>query len=322
MHVTRLLRLLLLSLWGIMEFPLTHWAQSPPVRQFVTVAGKKMCYTSSGLKDRKPGEPVIVFEAGFSAAGTLVFNTIFPAVTKIAPTVAYDRNAEGQSELDTTLTTDADIAKRLHALLQAIHVPPPYVLIGHSMGGPYIRLFTALYPNDVKALVFLDPTYFSLTDQQLATLTRISPPGWDLGRSNIVNAAADSLLPPIQHYRYSRLLNTIYKNGYFKEYAALPPLPNIPVAVLLAYNHHSPSRIDSTERQKQITMANDTLNDFRIENYKIMVGNNRDSFVMLLPGFKHFIYEQDPDLITSVIDRIYRKALRPSAPTQTDMQNR
>src|ERR1700722_6042203 len=112
MHVTRLLRLLLLSLWGIMEFPLTHWAQSPPVRQFVTVAGKKMCYTSSGLKDRKPGEPVIVFEAGFSAAGTLVFNTIFPAVTKIAPTVAYDRNAEGQSELDTTLTTDADIAKR------------------------------------------------------------------------------------------------------------------------------------------------------------------------------------------------------------------
>src|ERR1700761_65732 len=146
MRITHLLLLILL-------FPSTHQAQTPPVRQFTTVAGKKMCYISAGLENRNPGEPVIILEAGFGGAGTLIFNNIFPDVAKIAPTISYDRNGEGASELDTALTTDTRIIKRLHALLQTLHIAPPYVLVGHSLGGPYIRLYTANYPGEVKALV-------------------------------------------------------------------------------------------------------------------------------------------------------------------------
>lgn len=319
MQPMRVLQSLLLSLGGILLFPLSHHGQSPPVRKFVTVAGKKMCYISAGLEKRKPGEPVIIFEAGFGAAGTLIFNNIFPAMAKIAPSFAYDRNGEGKSDLDTSLATGADITKRLHALLQTLHVDPPYVLIGHSLGGPYIRLYTALYRNEVKGLVFLDPPS-PLTEQQLAAVKRLGPAGWDLGKSNLQKTLTDPLLPPMQRFRTAHLLNTVFKDGYFQEYASLPPLPDVPVAVLMAYNYH-PQK-DTTERQQLIRKANDTINEYRIQNYTALVANNHNSFVMLLPGFKHFIYEQDPDLIISVIERIYRKALKLSARSHSQMQNR
>ncbi len=55
----------------------------------------------------------------------------------------------------TTLSTDAALLQRLHALLEALGIPPPYILVGHSMGGAYIRLFTALYPREVAGLIFI-----------------------------------------------------------------------------------------------------------------------------------------------------------------------
>jgi len=48
-------------------------------------------------------------------------------------------NADGDSQEDTTLSTDAALVQRLHTLLETLHIPPPYLLIGHFMGGPAIH---------------------------------------------------------------------------------------------------------------------------------------------------------------------------------------
>jgi pimeloyl-ACP methyl ester carboxylesterase len=37
-------------------------------------------------------------------------------------------------------------------------VPPPYILVGHSFGGPLIRVFADLYPGEIAGLVLVDPT--------------------------------------------------------------------------------------------------------------------------------------------------------------------
>lgn len=205
-------------------------------------------------------------------------------MAKIAPTFAYDRNGEGKSDLDTSLATGADIIKRLHALLQTLHIDPPYVLIAHSLGSPYVLLYITLYNNEVKGLVFLDPPS-PLTEQQLAAVKRLGTESWDLGKSKLQKTLTDSILPRMQRFRTSNLLNTVFKNGYFKEYASLPPLPCVTVAVLMAYNYH-PQK-DTIERQQLITKANDTINEYRIQNYTALVANNHNSIVMLLPGFKH-----------------------------------
>jgi pimeloyl-ACP methyl ester carboxylesterase len=47
----------------------------------------------------------------------------------------------------------------LHALLKAIKLPGPFVLVGHSIGGLLVRLYTQQYGSDVVGLVLVDPTH-------------------------------------------------------------------------------------------------------------------------------------------------------------------
>jgi pimeloyl-ACP methyl ester carboxylesterase len=49
----------------------------------------------------------------------------------------------------------------LHNLLQAAKIPTPYVLVGHSIGGLLVRLYTEQYGKDVIGLVLVDPTHKS-----------------------------------------------------------------------------------------------------------------------------------------------------------------
>ena len=59
----------------------------------------------------------------------------------------------------------------LHALLRAAGVPGPYVLVGHSLGGLFVRLYAATYPEEVAGLVLVDA--WSETLEQ-----RLTPTQW------------------------------------------------------------------------------------------------------------------------------------------------
>ncbi len=63
------------------------------------------------------------------------------------------------------------VAEELHAMLVKAKVAPPYVLVGHSMGGMTIRMFAALWPNEVAGLVFVDGSHEELNARVNAQLT-------------------------------------------------------------------------------------------------------------------------------------------------------
>jgi pimeloyl-ACP methyl ester carboxylesterase len=265
-----------------------------------------MSYESFGLATRQPGSPVLVFEAGFSASGSLFFKNLFSALSKTCAGIGYDRNGEGGSEEDTTLVTDEDLIRRLHAFLTAVHVPPPYILVGHSFGGPYIRLFTAFYPGEVVGLVFVDPTDFMLTDQQneqIKTMSHKDKDAWAGVIPSMDSTAADTLNGPFTRHRARRLAN-LFRLGPFREYHALAPLPDIPVVVLLAY--HKPVNASFTSADRARFNAGD---HFRLENFTAMIENNHHSAVVVLPGYTHFVTSEDPELVIAAIRRVYRTAL-------------
>jgi pimeloyl-ACP methyl ester carboxylesterase len=70
----------------------------------------------------------------------------------------YDRAGRGWSEPADGPQDAARIGADLHTLLERAHVPGPYVLAGHSLGGVYVQTFAATYPDQVAGLVLLDST--------------------------------------------------------------------------------------------------------------------------------------------------------------------
>ena len=80
---------------------------------------------------------------------------------------AYDRAGEGWSSGTPGARDGKQLASDLHGLLAAAHVPGPYVLAGHSVGGVYALLYAAHYPDQVAGLALIDsttPYQFELPD--------------------------------------------------------------------------------------------------------------------------------------------------------------
>ena len=104
------------------------------------------------------GPSTVVFENGLN--GPLEnWGKVQPHVSRFARTVTYDRFGVGLSEDAPPPRDGRHIAAELHEALSLAHVRPPYVLVGHSLGGLYIRVFAGMYPDDVSGLVLVDPTH-------------------------------------------------------------------------------------------------------------------------------------------------------------------
>ncbi len=104
------------------------------------------------------GNQVLVFENGLG--GTINWwAKVFPEISKNTTAFVYNRPGYGKSESVSTPRDGFHIVDELRSLLQNRGLSPPYVLIGHSLGGLYMQLFARRYPNDVSALVLIDSTH-------------------------------------------------------------------------------------------------------------------------------------------------------------------
>jgi pimeloyl-ACP methyl ester carboxylesterase len=104
------------------------------------------------------GEPAAVFVPGAGAFG-LDFLLAHEQVAQLTTSVLYDRAGTGWSD-DADLPRTADeVTDELRALLLAVSVPPPYLLVGHSLGGVYVQRFAQRFPDEVAGLLLLDPAH-------------------------------------------------------------------------------------------------------------------------------------------------------------------
>lgn len=84
-----------------------------------------------------------------------------PAVARRTRTCSYDRSGVGKSDIRPSgpaVVPAEQVVDELHDLLTRAEVSPPYVLVGHSLGGLNARLFTKRHSGDIAGLVFVDPT--------------------------------------------------------------------------------------------------------------------------------------------------------------------
>jgi pimeloyl-ACP methyl ester carboxylesterase len=101
------------------------------------------------------GTPTVVFEAGMGASRHM-WGAVAPAVAERTRTVVYDRSGLGRSPADPAPRDLARLAADLGAVLD--HVDGPVVLVGHSWGGPIVRVAAAAAPERIAGIVLVDPS--------------------------------------------------------------------------------------------------------------------------------------------------------------------
>ena len=120
-----------------------------------------------------PGGPLVVFEAGMSAPAASWIHTQ-REVSAHARTVSYDRAGYGGSDLDPQPRTLERIVEDLAAMLNLIDEPGPAIFVGHSWGGPILRVLAERHPERVAGLVFVDATVAESMSERTAKLAAVS----------------------------------------------------------------------------------------------------------------------------------------------------
>jgi len=92
---------------------------------------------------------------GISSAWALVQ----PEVAKVTRVCSYDRAGMGWSDSSPEPRDAQHIAQELHTLLRNANIPGPYVLVGWSFGGLYVREYAGQYGDGVVGLVLLDSSH-------------------------------------------------------------------------------------------------------------------------------------------------------------------
>lgn len=130
----------------------THPAKPLLQPKITDLAGDKIEYAA--LRVANP-RATLVFENGLML-DLQTWEAVAQGLNHCCDLLFYNRPGVGHSESEQAALSPALSAARLQQLLQQQKLTPPYVLIGHSLGGQYAQVFTKRYPEQVDALLLVD----------------------------------------------------------------------------------------------------------------------------------------------------------------------
>lgn len=134
------------------------------------------------------GSPTVILESGIGG-DAYDWRAVQNKIAKLTKVCAYDRSGLGRSSPgQLPRDTKAEVAD-LEALLVAANLTGPYVLVGHSMGGYNVVLFSSRHPNDVAGVVLVDPS----VENQVPIMEAALPAGAENDRRSVafVRSCAD-----------------------------------------------------------------------------------------------------------------------------------
>lgn len=123
--------------------------------------GRALAFACTGT-----GAPTVILESGF-AADARAWPKVKPLVAATNRVCSYDRAGSGGSDPGPLPRDGAAIARDLDDGLRAAGIAGPVVVVGHSAGGLYVRLFADRRPTDVVGMVLVDPSV-EYQDRRLA----------------------------------------------------------------------------------------------------------------------------------------------------------
>ncbi|WP_432540660.1 alpha/beta fold hydrolase [Kineococcus sp. SYSU DK002] len=182
---------------------LARWSGRPPApagSTTVDVGSAVLHLVRRGAAPGSGGGPTVVLEAG-SGETSASFARVLRHWDLPAAVVAVDRAGYGRSGPSTLPRTGANVVRELRAALRRSGCEPPYVLVGHSMGGLFVREFALDHPGEVAGLVLVDARPEDDARRTADLLRAAGPaaqPSWReltlLARTGVLRTLAPTLL--------------------------------------------------------------------------------------------------------------------------------
>ena len=280
-------RIIFLSIFIVALHATPAGGQTPDAApRLITVGGVQMRVWTAAIDRRKPGQPVILLEAG-SGAVLETWTPVFNEVAKLGPVIAYDRLGLGQSAADPKTPTLTRNVETLHDVLHAI-APPPYVLVGHSLGGVIIRGFAHQFPRETAGMVYLDVPDFEATRAQRAALLSGEARERALQPPVMPEIPADTpmKLRPV----YEQLLAEMRDD--FPSARGWSQPPDIPVAVVV------------TARADRLRGDGSAMVRLQIKHQSEWTLGSPNSLFTIAGHTGHQVHRDDPALVVSLIRHV------------------
>jgi len=268
--------------------------------KLIKVNGKNFNVYAKGFENRRKNSPAIIFENGLGV-GLGNWDTVIDQIAKFSPVLAYDRAGVEKSDKTFQMPTIKVVAENLKAILATLNISPPYVLVGHSLGGLYVRGFAGFYPNDISGLVFIDPADFTETKEEWNSIFKtISVP----------EKKIDEML-------YDRLYKkVVIDSAYFgpsSEAAVLAelrrtdflevtnlPVPNVPIYFFIGGKFEIPPEKRSKDFNHEEFFTQRT--NINIERWKKFIySSDKGGSLIYLSNCGHYVHRDDPKAVINMI---------------------
>ena len=269
-------------------------------QRFIDIDGAKIWVNTVGTEEREKGEPLIVFESGH---GTPMGNwdRVLADSLSLGPIITYDRPGVGESTPISEMPTIKNVADRLFKILEYLELEPPYLLVGHSLGGVYVRGFSVYYPEKLAGLVIIDPGDFTETKQNKREYYEVL--GWsedridqELDALHKKDIQRDSDIPGALQ-RERQVLRELRVND-FREIRK-SQLPNIPVHILAGGRFDMPQHMRSEEYDNEALFRSKMKH--RVARWTDVIQSVERGMLMYSGDAGHFVHWDDPELAISSI---------------------
>jgi pimeloyl-ACP methyl ester carboxylesterase len=189
-------------------------AELPPGTGRLQTRGGILEYSVSGA-----GRPVIVL---FNGAGISLesWQALHPAVEELGTVFAWNRYGLPGSDEPHRELTGAVVIASLRELLHYAALLPPYVLVGHSLGGLYANLFARMHPDEVGAVLLLEATHPE------------DPESHEGNEDQIARTLSKMFSQPEDSFRHNLQAELEAVADVAREIASAGPFPDVPLVVV------------------------------------------------------------------------------------------
>ena len=253
-------------------FVMCCWAQeaSRPVARTIEVGGHRIQVAEAGS-----AKVLVVFVSGLGEDWH-TWDKVQPRVAGFARTISYDRAGIGGSD---GVSGPRDVAVLVDELRQTLYRAghsPPFVLVGHSLGGAVIAEFARAHSDEVAGLVFVDPEDQRLLDR----LEQQLPAGlWQERQAALARAMPS--VPPAAQAELRGMAESRHSAGLLQT--------ELPITLLTG-----------TLKNPQFP-GNPLEQDLKLEIHRSDLRQMQRALHLLVPESRHYIQNDAPDTVVTAI---------------------